>query len=98
MHATQAPPLLTVPELAAALRVHPASTAASFSRERPESGGIGCCLRPTPTLRPPMFSLLLLGLHGIGGSTDELELPGGHTPSRKIEMPRHSSPVRNFPP
>jgi excisionase family DNA binding protein len=25
MHATQAPPLLTVPELAAALRVHPAS-------------------------------------------------------------------------
>jgi hypothetical protein len=30
-----------------------------FVRERPESGGIGCCLRPTPTLRPhcPVFSL-----------------------------------------
>jgi hypothetical protein len=27
-------------------------------RERPESGGIGCCLRPTPTLRPhcPIYS------------------------------------------
>jgi hypothetical protein len=27
-------------------------------RERPESGGIGCCLRPTPTLRPhcPLYS------------------------------------------
>src|SRR4051812_9309785 len=29
-----------------------------FVKKRPESGGIGCCLRPTPTLRPhcPIYS------------------------------------------
>ena len=43
--APRATPLFLAPLLAL---VH----SAWLVRKRPESGGIGCCLRPTPTLRP----------------------------------------------
>jgi len=42
--------------------------------ERPESGEVGCG-QPTPTLRPPLSSLLLFGSHRIGESPDEVDVP-----------------------
>ena len=61
-------------------------------RMRPESGGIECAYDPTPTLRPPLSSLLLLGLHRIGGSTDEAPGAGAHglersSGSRSFDVP-----------
>ena len=54
-------------------------------RERPESGGAGCCLRPTPTLRPPLSSVLLLGLGRKGETlTRSIHLAVGGDGRRKV--------------
>ena len=48
-----------------------------FGSERPESGGIGCCLRPTPTLRPhcPIYSSS--DSRTSGRALTRSDLPGG---------------------
>jgi len=55
MHATQSPPLLTVPELAAALRVHPASIYRRIQSGEIEARRLGAA--PGGRLRIPATEL-----------------------------------------
>jgi excisionase family DNA binding protein len=71
MHATQAPPLLTVPELAAALRVHPASIYRRIQSGEIEASRIGAA--PGGRLRVPLseFDRLLEPVGSSPPSGDE---------------------------